>query len=145
MFWPELLQDCKSSRERFSILGLFFFFLVCFFFWPCRAVCGILVHPDQVYRPQPLQWSHGNLTTGPPGKSQGLYFYRRSKELGLGGVAEQRAASDSRWRVVFLWGQLIFKRGHDEGASNACSVSSGWVWVKSSGGWEAVNNLAKTS
>ena len=40
-------------------------------------------------------------------------------------MAEQGAASDSGQRVAFLWGQLIFRRGHDGGASNVCSVSSG--------------------
>ena len=37
-------------------------------FWLCYEACGILV-PDQGWNLHPLHWTHGVLTTGPPGKS----------------------------------------------------------------------------
>ena len=45
------------------LLAFFFFFLL-----PCVA-CEILV-PDQGWNPFPGPWTHGVLTTGPPGNSQ---------------------------------------------------------------------------
>ena len=48
------------------------FFIVCspclFFGCTTHLACGILV-PDQRWSPSPLQWKHGVLTTGLPGKS----------------------------------------------------------------------------
>ena len=71
-----------------QLICSFFFFLVpfllghdfflhvpcvcfCFCFLPCHMACEILVPQpgDQVSNPCPLQWKHGVLTTGPPGKS----------------------------------------------------------------------------
>ena len=43
------------------------------FFWPYCMACGISV-PQPGIKPCPLQWKHRVLTTGPPGKSQGLLF-----------------------------------------------------------------------
>ena len=45
-----------------------------FFFWLCHTACGILV-PQPGIKPPPLNWKHGVLTTGPPGKSQVFNFY----------------------------------------------------------------------
>ena len=39
-----------------------------FMFWPCRAACRVSV-PDQGLNSHSLQWKHGVLTTGLPGKS----------------------------------------------------------------------------
>ena len=39
-----------------------------FMFWLLLAACGILA-PRPGINPTPLQWKHGVLTTGPPGKS----------------------------------------------------------------------------
>ena len=41
--------------------------------WPRYAACGILV-PRPGMEPVPLQWKHGVLTTGPPGKSLKVYL-----------------------------------------------------------------------
>lgn len=59
-------------------------------------------------------------------------------------MAEQGAASGET-KGVFLWGQLIFRRGHDGGASASAVLAQAEHESKSSGGWEAVNNFAKTS
>ena len=45
----------------------FLFLKNVFIFWPC---CGAF--PDQGSNPHPLQWEHGALTPGPPGKSLGF-------------------------------------------------------------------------
>ena len=47
---------------------LFFFFLFFFFFLPCCTACEILI-PQPGIEPMTLQWKHGVLTTGLPGKS----------------------------------------------------------------------------
>ena len=45
---------------------IFHFFLSFFFFWSHHAACRIF--PDQGSNLCTLQWKHGVLTTGPPGK-----------------------------------------------------------------------------
>ena len=46
-----------------------------FFFWLHCATCGILV-PQLGIEPAPLQWKHGVLITGPPGKSLKLLHFK---------------------------------------------------------------------
>ena len=62
----ELLDHILNLRLIFRnhSFSVFKIFLLC-----CEA-CGILV-PDQGSNSCPLQWKHGALTTGPPGKSLG--------------------------------------------------------------------------
>lgn len=50
------------------LLNLSFYFFFYLFTWPCRASCRILV-PWPGIEPHLLQWKHGMLTTGVPGKS----------------------------------------------------------------------------
>ena len=52
-------------------LYISFFFIVNFFLLH-HAACGILI-PQPGSNPHPLQWEHGILTTGPPGKSLQRY------------------------------------------------------------------------
>ena len=48
------------------------FFLIANFWGAAHAPCGILI-PQPGLNPHPLEWEHGILTTGPPGKSLQLY------------------------------------------------------------------------
>ena len=76
-----LLKGVQRGIREVLLLHLYtvskgsFFFLIAFFFFflvHCVA-CGILDRTKG-----PLQWKHGVLTTGPPGKSKG-YFYDLKK------------------------------------------------------------------
>ena len=51
-----------------------------FFFWLRRTACRILVPR---WNPRPLQWKHGVLTTGPPGKS--LYGFLKRFKIAING------------------------------------------------------------
>ena len=61
-----LLVTLCMTLDRLLNLSFYFFFYL--FTWPCRASCGILV-PRPGIEPHLLQWKHGMLTTGVPGKS----------------------------------------------------------------------------
>ena len=76
------LQESRSPGPHLSVLEMkthnpmfpscfichFFFFLL-----HCTA-CGILVPNQGLLNPCPLQWRHGVLATGPPGKFPFLLF-----------------------------------------------------------------------
>ena len=60
----------KSTGQRKAPYLCFVLFVCFFFFLAIPLGCRILVL-DQGQNLCPLQWKHGVLTTGPPGKSQG--------------------------------------------------------------------------
>ena len=55
-------------------------FLFFFFFFGCTAQHMVSLFSDQDLKPCPLQWKHGVLTTGPPGKSQEKNNFKRNKQ-----------------------------------------------------------------
>ena len=62
--------ECGVQQEKPS---LFYFIVFILFFW--AALHSTRNFPDQGSNPRPLQWKHGVLTAGPPGKSIFLFFF----------------------------------------------------------------------
>ena len=59
----------KSTGQRKAPYFCFVFFVCFFFFWPCHLAIESQFH-DQGQNLCPMQWKHGVLTIGPPGKFQ---------------------------------------------------------------------------
>ena len=68
--WKDILENDKSA-------GFFYFFI--YFLATSRSTWAL--SSDQGSNPCPLQWKCGVLTTGPPGKSQVLAFYKGTRGL----------------------------------------------------------------
>ena len=67
----------KTDHGPSQVFASYFIFIIIFLATPC--VTRDLSSLDQVSNLCPLQWKHGVLTVGRPGKSRSLHF----KQLGI--------------------------------------------------------------
>ena len=67
-----ILKSTWSFTRESAFLVLFFFFLI---FWPDHETYGILVPRPGIQAVFPQHWKCKVLATGPPGRSQVLFFF----------------------------------------------------------------------
>ena len=72
--FPSSYPFLSTSPQTHTHKLLLLLGLVFFFFWPYRTACGIFSSATRDRTHVPLHWKCGVLTTGPPGKSLGLFF-----------------------------------------------------------------------
>ena len=66
----------KFSTTLLLLLLLLLLFYLFIYFFGCTVRHLGSHFPDQGLNPCPVQWKHGVLTTGPPGKSSTILFLR---------------------------------------------------------------------